>query len=138
MAKRNRERMARSRAAEEMAGEMPEEMPGGGGGGGLPLPDLGGAGGGMMPPPLPGGGGPEDAENPQASVDAALAGLDSALAGLPPEQAEEARMHAEAIREIVAGSGGQKPEGEMPPDAPPPGGEVNPPGAEMAAPPSMA
>src|SRR5688572_25350124 len=68
-----------------------------------------GAGGPMPPPEMgaPGGGG--DAE-------AGLAMIEGGLASLPPDVAEEARMHVEALRGILAGGGGaEAPMPEMPP-----------------------
>ncbi len=72
------------------------ESLGGGGGGGMPLPEEMGAA------PVEGGGGIEEA----------LATIESSLAGAPPDLADEARTHINALREIGAqiGGGGAPPE----------------------------
>ena len=77
----------------------------------LPMEEAGGA------PPMPeeGMGGPPD-------LDTALGGVESSLEGMPPETAEEIRVHINAIRELAAqGAPPMEPPMEAPPasSAPP-------------------
>lgn len=94
-------------------------------GGGAPIDlaaMLGGAGGAPPPgeppmdagaPPAEGGMPGEEGGAPQPpDLDTALGGVESALDGIPPEAAEEIRVHLNAIREI-ASRGGQE-QGEAP------------------------
>jgi len=122
MAKRMMDRMARSQAAEDMMrGQEPAVDDAAAEEG---LAGLAAAG----PPPM------EESEAPEAGVESALAAVDAALESLPPEMAEEARLHVEAIREIAA----SQPKEEAPEagEAPPPGG-LEAPGAELAGPPVL-
>lgn len=90
-------------------GLPPEGGPEAGGGDLMAL--LGAAGGGP-PPEMPDEGAPPEAGGmPPEPMDleGALAGVDSALQGMPPEQAEEIRVHLNAIRDIAAGGAGGAP-----------------------------
>ena len=84
----------------------------GGGGGGMPMPEE------MMADPAAGGGG---------DVEGALATIEGALAGAPPDVADEARTHINALREITSQIGGAPPEEVPPPEelpTPAPGQEI--------------
>ena len=78
--------------------------------------------GGPMPPPEMGG------APAGGDAEAGLAMIEGGLASLPPDVAEEARMHVEALRGILAGGGAEAP---MPP--PPPAEEPLPPGPGVEA-----
>lgn len=72
-------------------------------GGGAPPP-----GGDMMPPDAgmpPQGPDEEMAEGQPQDLDTALGGVENALDGLPPEAADEIRVHLNAIKEIAAKAG---------------------------------
>ena len=99
---------------------MPPEEAGGGMGGIAAL--LQGAGGGAPEeapmeeaPPEEGGGPPMEAAGPP-DLDTALGGVEGALEGMPPEVAEEIRVHLNAIRELAAqGAPPMEPPMEAPP-----------------------
>lgn len=80
-----------------------------------------------LPPELMAGGleggavSPMEAEAPP-DIEGALAGVEAALGEMPPEQAEEVRVHLNAIRDIVAG-GVAPPAEEVAPEVPAPGPE---------------
>ena len=68
---------------------------------------------------------------PAADLEGSLAGVEAALEGLDPTDAEEARTHVNAIREIA--SRAESP--EMPEEPVAPEGELPPAGAEGMMPP---
>lgn len=89
------------------------------------------AAGGMLgqgeppPPPMPEAGGmPPEAEGapPAMDLEGALAGVEAALEGMPPEMAEEARSHVNAIREIASKDVGPAMAAEAEPPPGPEGG----------------
>ena len=67
-------------------------------------------------PPEEGGGPPPMEEAGPPDLDTALGGVEGALEGMPPEVAEEIRVHLNAIRELAAqGAPPMEPPMEAPP-----------------------
>jgi hypothetical protein len=88
----------------------------------MPMP------GGMPPldPAALAGAAPPEEEMPGGDVEGAMATIEGALSGAPPDKAEEARTHLNALREIFSGIGAES--------APPPGDEELPPPDELPPP----
>lgn len=72
--------------------------------------------GGMPPmdPSMMGGMPPPEAQAPGGDVEGAFATIESSLEGAPPEKAEEARVHINALREILGTEAAPPPEEEPP------------------------